>query len=279
MNQSKNFVLTGMPRSGTTYLACVLYYPPHVITISEAKGCWKHGFQQHGKGTWFVQMFDEFRTNILQGKNVPTFEGTPGFLGHTRVDTWNQKKIMRRIEAHPDFALGMKNPEVFLELLESFSRAEIRCVITVRHPLFVINSWVKRGEQQVARGKSLEHTFANGKSVTYHSPLPDVVDRRIDLHNYFARHIIRYKHDPNIMLIRYEDWFTDPQQLSRVCHFLEIPSLGYLRPAPLLPDPLILARDEQARILRGCSIAEELGYPVKNHTLKAQNLPVRKPYL
>ena len=114
----RTFVLTGMPRSGTTYLAAVLYNPPQVVTLSEAGGAWRQFYREHGRSDRAFELFAAFRRSIERGEPVMTFAGTPGFAGEGRVDTWNQKKTAQRIEAAPDFHLGLKNPEVFLELLD-----------------------------------------------------------------------------------------------------------------------------------------------------------------
>jgi len=267
------FVITGMPRSGTTYLCAVLHNPPAVVTISEARGQWKHLVKAYGRSTRVFDILSDYRERILRGEKVHTLEGTPGFEGKQRIDTWSQKKTARRIEVSHDFKLGMKNPEVFLELLPVFSEAGAKCVITVRHPLCVINSWVKRGQKRLSRGGTIEGTFANGQCVTYNSSSEDPVQRRIDLHNHFAELITDHLTDANVMLIRYEDWFTDKTQLERVSWFLGVPTVGYLRPKPILPDPLIISEEEQEKIQTGCLIAREFGYPVEGNGLKPMTFP------
>jgi len=265
-----------MPRSGTTYLSCILHNPPSVITISEAQGRWKQFIQDHGHSDGIFEIFAEFREKILRGNPVPSVEGTPGFRGHKRVDTWSQKKKLQRMDANPDFVLGMKNPEVFLTLLDIFLQAHVKCVISVRHPLFVINSWVKQGRRRLTRGASLEGTFANGDSIVYQSKKTDAISRRIDLHNTFAGLILDKMRNPNIKIVPYEDWFSNPGQLSDISRFLGVASLGYLRPAPIAPDPLTISIEEQERIREYCTMAGEFGYPVENGILKTEGLPVSK---
>lgn len=263
----KIFAIMGMPRSGTTYLAAVLHNPPSVVTISEARGQWKDLMRSDGRSTRVFDIFYDYRERILRGEKIHTFEGTPGYEGKERIDTWNQKQVSREIEVSSDFVLGMKNPIVFLELLPIFKEASTKCVITVRHPLYIINSWVKKVQKRLFSGRTIEGTFANGQCITYDSPSEDPVQRRIDLHNYFAELITNHLTDPNVMLIRYEDWFTDKAQLERVSRFLGVPTLGHLRPTPILPDPLMISEEEQRRILTGCLIACEFGYPAEGKSL------------
>ena len=267
------FVLTGMPRSGTTYLAAVLHNPPAVVTISEAGGQWKQLMKAYGRTPRVFDVFSDYRERILRGERVHTLEGTAGFEGKQRIDTWSQKKTQRKIKADHDFKLGMKNPEVFLELLPLFREAGTRCVITARHPVSVINSWVKKVEKRLSKGGTIEGTFANGQCITYDSPSEDSVLRRIDLYNHFAGLMTDHLEDANVMLIRYEDWFTDKEQLARVCRFLGVPVLRHLNPQLILPDPLMISEEEQQAILAGCLVAHKFGYFTEGDRLKPVSFP------
>src|SRR5262249_26515505 len=149
-------------RSGTTYLAAVLYNPPKVITVSESGGAWKNFFREFGCSEHVLELFRDQRRRIERGEAVMTFADTEGFRGEGRVDTWSQKKSAQPVAVEHGFQLGLKNPEVFLELLPVFINAGMKSVITVRHPLRVINSWVKKVRARMERGQSIEGTFANG---------------------------------------------------------------------------------------------------------------------
>ena len=250
-----------MPRSGTTYLAALLHHPPGVITQSEAGGRWKQLFLEAGAAADPLPLIDDMRARIAAGEPVPTLEGTAGYAGAQRIDTWNQKKTVRALDAAEDFALGVKNPEVFLEWLPRFAEAGVRCAISVRHPLGIINSWVKQAERKRARGRIREDAFAEGASVMFRSRAVDPIERRIELHNHFAARIVAAMHSPMVLLVRYEDWFTNgPAQLRAVGEFLGIETKSVLEPPPIAPDPVILSEAEQERILRGCAIAREFGY-------------------
>ena len=91
----------------------------------------------------------------------------------------------------------------------------------------------------------------------------DPVERRIELHNHFASQILEVKDHPSVLLVRYEDWFLEERQLERITEFLSIPSVGHLRPRPILPDPVALSDEEQERVLRGCVVAEQFDYDLR----------------
>ncbi|MCZ6782216.1 MAG: sulfotransferase [Proteobacteria bacterium] len=260
------FALTGLPRSGTTYLSAVLHDPPHTVTISDPAGVFRRFYRDHGVSPRIVEFFADFRRQILDGEEIPTLEGTPGFAGHRPLDTWSQPKRMRRVDAKPDFRLGLKNPEIFLAHLDLLLRAGIRCVVSVRHPVAVLHSWRQR------RGQ-----LADGACPVFQSGRADPVARRIELHNHLLGLILAQRGSADLLVVRYEDWFRDSGLLARVSAFLGLEPEGPLRPAPLAPAPPTLDEDECDRILEGCVLAAELGYPLDGARLAAPSALATPP--
>ena len=123
----------------------------------------------------------------------------------------------------------------------------------------------------------LSDGFSDGEAVVYRSPLGDPQSRRIDLHNRLCERILKHRDDPRVMLVRYDDWFLQPDLLARVCAFAGIPSLGRLRPAPMPPAPLVLDAGERDRILADCTIAAELGFPLDGGRLAPPALLGARP--
>jgi hypothetical protein len=265
--RDRYFVMTGLPRSGTTYLSAVLHYPPWVVTISDPDGAWKRFYAKHGKSRRIFGEFKKYRASILRGKAVPSLEGTAGFRGEKRVDTWNQPKIDQPVHVRPDFFLGMKNPVIFLHHVDLFLGAGLRCLIAVRHPVSVINSWVMSTLKTAGEERRAPRNLANGEAMGFCSNRADPVERRIELHNYLAERILAVKDAPGVRIVRYEDWFTNAAQLQEVCDFAGIPTVGFLRPAPIPPPSIVLDPDERDAILRGCRSFEALGYPCRDGRL------------
>ncbi|MGH0034787.1 MAG: hypothetical protein ACQGVK_07135 [Myxococcota bacterium] len=261
---ARDFVMTGAPRSGTTYLSAVLYRPPQVVTLSDPGGVWKRFYREHGASPEIFGVFADFRRRIAAGKPVPVLAGTEGMAGRGRVDTWNQKKVEQSVDVAPDFALGMKNPEVFLAHLPIFLEAGLPCLVCVRHPVSVISSWVARKRR---RGKPMKG-FSDGEAVTFRSTAGDAAGRRIELHNHFCRQILAVRDHPRLKLVRYGEWFDRPGLLDEICDFVGLESPGRLEPAPIPPSSIVLDAGEQDRILAECRIAGELGYPLDGDRLR-----------
>jgi hypothetical protein len=253
---ARDFVMTGAPRSGTTYLSAVLYRPPGVVTLSDPGGVWKRFYREHGASPEIFGVFADFRRRLAAGEPVPVLGGTDGLAGRGRVDTWNQKKVEQPVAVSADFTLGMKNPEVFLAHLPLFLEAGLPCLVCVRHPVAVISSWVARKRR---RGKPLKG-FSDGEAVTFRADAPDAAGRRIALHNHFCEQILDVLGHPRLMLVRYGDWFERPTLLDEIAAFVGIESPGRLEPPPIPPSPIVLDADEQDRILVECRVAGELGY-------------------
>ena len=255
------FALTGLPRSGTTYLSAVLHDPPRVICQSEARGAWKKAWADGANEDRIEAMVAEFRARIAAGHPVPTFEGTSGYRGGGRVDTWNQRKHDQVLDTNPDFRFGVKNPEIFLDWLPLLRSLGLPVIITLRHPVAIINSWLRKRSKRIAAGRPLGGTFGNGDATTFVASSEDPLDRCIELHEHLASAIIAHVNDPGVMTVHYADWFRDPDQLARIRGFLGLSGDGPPEPAPITPDPPEhLPPDGAERIRLGCISAEILGY-------------------
>lgn len=255
------FLLTGLPRSGTTYLAAVLHDPPRVVCQSEAKGAWKRAWRDGAGTDEMLAILDGLRSAVREGRPVPTFEGTAGYEGDGRVDTWNQEKIWKPIEAGPDLRFGAKNPEIFLDWLPRWRSLGFRVVVTVRHPVAVINSWLSQRRRRLEAGKAVEGGFGNGDATTFSADSDDPLDRCIALHEHLSRRIVEHRDDDGVLLVRYDRWFSDPDQLQHVRSFLELPGSGPPIPAPIRPEPpRHCSPDDIERIRLGCDSADALGF-------------------
>ncbi len=255
----RTFLMTGPPRSGTTYLSAVLHDPPRIITVSDPAGLWKRYYTTHGKSEAILEEIESFRAQIVAGEPTPTLEGTPGYAGQQRVDTWNQKKRSATYSVAGTTLIGFKNPEIFLDHLEIFVKAGIPTLITVRHPEAVISSW-KNSDPRRPLG------FANGDSLIHTPKSTSPIERRIDLLNHMTGLIIAARTAPNVLLIRYEDWFENAP-IGKISDFLSLDEPFSLIPPPIKPGPVALEPEELALIRKRLAVYEDLGYQTKDGAL------------
>jgi hypothetical protein len=255
------FLLTGLPRSGTTYLAAVLHDPPRAICQSEARGAWKRAWRANADDDEILRILGSLRSDVAEGRPTTTFQGTSGYEGQGRVDTWNQPKQDRVVAADSDFHFGAKNPEIFLDWLPRWRRLGFRVVVTLRHPAAVINSWLGRRMTRLAAGKPVVGTFGHGDATTFSATEDDPLDRCIALHEHLSKRIVDHLDDDGVFLVRYDGWFSDDDLLRRIRRFLGLPNSGPPSPAPMRPEPpRHLSANDVERIRVGCVHAEALGF-------------------
>lgn len=251
--------MTGPPRSGTTYLSAVIHDPPRTITVSDPAGMWKRYYATHGRSEAILTELDDFRARIVAGDPTPTLEGTAGYAGENRVDTWNQKKKSKTYRVNAGANIGFKNPEIFLAHLPIFIAARLPTVITVRHPEAIISSW-KNSDPRRPLG------FANGDSLIHKAIGLEAIDRRIDLLSHMTDLIIAAKDAPNVLVIRYEDWFDNPP-ISELTEFLSLDKPFSLQPRLIAPDQVSLEQTELELIRERLTNYQDLGYPTRNGVL------------
>ena len=102
--------MTGLPRSGTTYLSAVLHRPPSVVTISDPGGVWKKFQRKHGTSPRILERIEQFRAEILGGEEIPVLDGTEGFEGRGRVDTCLRGAVSRRRRYFPVHEVEWASP-------------------------------------------------------------------------------------------------------------------------------------------------------------------------
>jgi hypothetical protein len=88
----------------------------------------------------------------------------------------------------------------------------------------------------------------------------DLALRRVRLFDYIHQRILPHLSRPNVLVVRYERWFSEPERLVKELQaFLEVelslPKLGIRR-----SDVPPLANEERALVRAHCSTAEALGY-------------------
>lgn len=270
------YIISGLPRGGTTYLTSLLHRPPERIAISDPAGAWRRFFRKHGKSEAILDEIKKWRKKVRRGAEVPGLDEAPGFRGNGHVDTWAEggRKTEVSYRVASGFWLGLKNPEIFLEHLDLFLARGLKCVVSVRHPVPVINSWVwhPRGgvmalpepERERALGGEGRKAFGAGRSLTFSPREASVEERRIDLYNYLVSKITDQLADPNLLVVRHEDWFRAPEALlSQVERFIGMEPSGELNLQPVRSQlPIELPAREVEMISAGCLPAAELGYPL-----------------
>jgi hypothetical protein len=197
-----DFMICGAPRTGTTLLAAMLFQPPHVITVVEP---WA-GMRQPP-----AQLFASLRRHVA----------TTGVLPAGRLDVLSLIRTgeVRRIaegssvsvELGDEFLLGVKWPAFwrYLELLP-----DTKFIVCLRHPYEVISSFKAQGGR-LGLGLEFDLPFHRRMNEELRRATVHPAVRRVLLYDYIHSRIIPFLQRPNVLVVRYERWFTNADALRR----------------------------------------------------------------
>jgi len=246
---NEDFIICGIPRSGTSFLAGALYQPPASVTVMEP---WD------GLRLPPADLMRSLREEIEDGTlrrgrlDVATLQRT----GEVR---WGRDgEFPHPVDVRRGFALGVKWP-VFWRYLDVLPAT--RFLLCVRDPIAVIRSFERTGGR-LAQGLEYDVAFNRELNTELLRASEDPSTRRALLYEHIAARLIPHLNDPNVLVVRYERWFADSAALmDEIAKFLGIdlgPGPAAIRSsASRGADPGIA---EQVR--KHCPSASGLGYHV-----------------
>ena len=246
----RDFIICGLPRSGTSLLAAVLYQPPRIVTVLEP---WD-GMRLPPR-----QLFASLRGEIAETGRLRR-----GKLDVARLD--DAGEVRWRSEGGPvplgvvdGYLLGVKWPAFwrYLELLP-----ETRFVVCVRDPFQTVASF-KRVGGRLGEGLDYDIAFDRAMNDELLAATSDIAVRRALLYEYIASRVAPFLARSNVLTVRYERWFSDTDGLiAELEAFFEVPLQKGVRVRPPSTDDSALLSRERALIRQLCRSAEAVGYVV-----------------
>lgn len=266
--------LTGIPRSGTSFLCNAFHKLNDCVAINEPREIFLHLAQE--RTAWGLATYHlDLRRDILEGKAIENKVDGNEVVTDTKVI--DSRQFYRPMVSHERFVLMTKNTLAYLARIEKIHSVMPHATLfaCIRHPVDTVMSW--------------EGSFPHLANVTLAEwPIGGLCDdgltgwrrgtlqkierqehplvKRALLWNYLARLIIDSSHLLNI--IRYENLVSDPMSTVAAMHELitgRQPS-GYSneikRSVPRVYANAIAAeqRDIVSRVC--CQTAWELGYVI-----------------
>ncbi len=209
-----DFIIAGCPRTGTSLLAAVLFQPPEVITSMEP---WD------GLRMPPAELFASLRAEIETNGELSRGRLDSQAVINTRQVKWQRdEETSTQVDMRSGFQLGIKWPAFwrYLDLLP-----ETRFLITIRHPLEVLSSFGRKGGR-LASGLDYKVSFNSEMNKTLLAATNDPLERRVLMYEYINSRILPHLERPNVLALRYERWFGDPEALCQeISAFLGIPNL------------------------------------------------------
>jgi hypothetical protein len=245
-----DFVMCGVPRSGTTLLAAALFQPPHVVTSVEP---WD------GLRMPPAQLFNSLREEV---------ESTGGLSrGRLDVDALEAHGSVRwtrdgsstySVDTSGDWHLGVKWT-AYWRLLGRLQRTKF--LVCLRDPVETIASFAKSGGR-LAEGLDYDVAIHAEMNRALVEATDDARIRRVLMYEYVNSRIVPHLDQPNVFAVRYERWFTDPAGLlADIGRFLGVDvGSSKVRLARAYGDAA--ESHERATIRELCPSARALGYEV-----------------
>lgn len=208
-----DFIIAGCPRTGTSLLAAVLFQPPQVVTVMEP---WD------GLRMPPAELFDSLRNEIETMGKLARGRLDVGALHQGSVRWQKDGAAGNPISVVPGFQLGVKWP-TFWQYLQYLP--DTRFVVTLRHPAEVVSSFAGTGGRLV-QGLEYDVAFNAELNDSLTPATSDPATRRVLLYEYINSRIAPYLDRDNVLAVRYEKWFEDPEGLcAEVSSFLGIPTI------------------------------------------------------
>ena len=156
-----------------------------------------------------------------------------------------------------DVVLGVKWP-TFWHYLGRLPT--VKFLVCIRDPYEVVASF-KRVGGRLGQGLEYAVRFNRKMNRELRDMAPTDWERRIFLYEYIASRAMEFSAEPNVMFVRFERWFDDPDGLVKeMSRFLGVeidpPKIHIRRPS----GELSLDRRERDRIAEVCDSARKLGY-------------------
>ncbi len=245
----RDFIICGAPRTGTTLLSAMLFQPPHVVTVMEP---W-NGMQLPP-----AELFQTLRAEILETGRLNYGKLDISALMQNGAVKWQTEgKSETPLPISDSFFLGVKWPAYwqYLELLPA-----TKFLICIRHPQQVVASYKKQGGRI---GEGLEYDVAFNRKLN--AALKDATDnvhlRRILLYEYINSRLLPYLNRSNVLVVRYERWFSDTDAVMKeIGAFLGV-TLD-TKPATIRPPQALvsLTEHELSLMRKHCASGYQLGY-------------------
>ena len=245
----RDFIICGVPRSGTALLTAALFQPPQIVTVMEP---WD-AFRMPP-----ADLFESLRVEINTTKVLSRGRlDIARLVEHGLVRWCRDGERPYPVDVDADHVLGVKFP-AFWRYLDRLPNTKF--LVCLRHPKDVVRSFRKTGG---ALGSGLDYDipFNRRMNTELRAATADSRVRRVLLYDYINKHVIGHLDRPNVFPVHYERWFEEPRQLlDDIGEFLGVdlaPSRATLRP----PQPYAESDpSEDALLQRYCHTARSLGY-------------------
>jgi hypothetical protein len=273
-SQGADVVITGLPRSGTSYFCTALHNMRDCVAINEPEEIFAH-LSDTGPPWGMPRYYAQLRDDIVAGRAIVNKMRDGRFIEDTAEGIHEERYVPA--VAGPGFLLATKNTLAYLArlpLLEQ-SMPGVTCVACIRNPVDTVASWKGTFDHlSAAAVRNFRAGYAGDERL---SPAARERVGEIDMEPRLERRrALLWRHLALLVeeagafvsaVIRYERLVTDPERTLREV-FSRIPSAPPLVPVqPFVPSSVrtqraaCLSADDIAAIKEVCGdVAARFGY-------------------
>ncbi|WP_275627269.1 sulfotransferase [Pseudomonas sp. 273] len=141
-----DLLITGLPRSGTSYFCRLLSEREDTVIINEPAAIFP-ALLENPRPWGIPRLYAEMRRELLAGRAVPNKHRDGRLLDDT-ARGYDQATAYRAQACSPAFTLGTKNTLAYLARLSAIRQVMpwVRCVALIRHPYDCLDSWARTFE-------------------------------------------------------------------------------------------------------------------------------------
>lgn len=210
----RNFIITGIPRSGTSYVSTLLHSQENWVVINEPAEIFEE-LQNRTDASGIAAYHAGCREKILAGYPIPNKMKSGVLIQDTAIEDVREL-YHPKINSH-DFHLGSKNTLAYMAALSNLIELEWPIVAMVRNPIDTLTSWRKTFahlKKAMPSDLPIANPSYHGWNASQRSCLREIDQqnderlRRVLLWRLLAKTLI--DHHEKILLFRYEDVVQTP---------------------------------------------------------------------
>lgn len=205
----RNFLITGIPRSGTSYLTSLLDSQKNWLVLNEPKEIFPQ-LQTRTDASGIELYYAECRERILLGQTIANKIKDGKVIEDTAII--DQQEFYHPPITQSDFWLGSKNTLAYIASLENLLTLNWPIIAMVRNPLDTLASW-RKTFSHLANASVASFPVANPEFVGWSTGQRQMLQeiereentalRRVLLWRFLARTLLQQQ--DKIFLWRYED--------------------------------------------------------------------------
>ena len=248
----RDVLVCGASRSGTTLLSAMLFQPPRSISVMEPWDVFRLPPAEH-----FAAVRAELRDGVLRSGHLDV----AALRRDGSVRTCTRREAHVDVQADEDCVVAIKVPILWRYMNRL---PHTRFLVCVRDPREVIASF-RRSPGDLAQGLDYDIPFNRVMNAALRAATGDPALRRVLLYDYVYERMLPHLQRPEVFVVRYERWFSDPDVLlGELGRFLGVslasPLARVREPANRAPQPAADEEIERELIRACCRTAAALGY-------------------